>query len=323
MNMPGRSYSSGEGYRFGFNGKETDKEYGAGGGTQDYGFRMYSPAVGKFLSTDPLFKSYPWYTPYQFAGNAPIKFIDLDGLETFDPAAIPTGITRLGDAITSRYIVNWESGVSAGSYTMFGATGENGSKFWVATSYKYGYRNDYIVGPESFGEFYKNSEEYFKSENLNRFVENLAGGNDNMIDGWKSTWNPTNILFGMSMIGKAVISMPYPVMTETNTTVGWRLGDPINNLTSKGNVPKWSTVRTRYWKNRAYYAQEGEFSTKNLARMKKGRAPQRYNEQTGKMESMELDHTPPQREGGLFDFQEVWPDEHAAQDPYRHTGKNN
>ena len=30
---------------------------------------------------DPLTASYPWYTPYQFAGNKPIESIDLDGLE--------------------------------------------------------------------------------------------------------------------------------------------------------------------------------------------------------------------------------------------------
>ena len=30
---------------------------------------------------DPLTRSYPWYTPYQFAGNTPIWAIDLDGAE--------------------------------------------------------------------------------------------------------------------------------------------------------------------------------------------------------------------------------------------------
>ncbi len=37
--------------------------------------------VARFLSVDPLTKSYPWYTPYQFAGNTPIQAIDIDGLE--------------------------------------------------------------------------------------------------------------------------------------------------------------------------------------------------------------------------------------------------
>ena len=37
--------------------------------------------LSRFLSVDPLTRSYPWYTPYQFAGNSPLKFIDLDGLE--------------------------------------------------------------------------------------------------------------------------------------------------------------------------------------------------------------------------------------------------
>ena len=79
--MPGRKYSSASAnYRYGFNGKELDKEV-SGTTTYDYGFRIYSPALGRFLSVDPLTKKYPWYTPYQFAGNMPIRYIDLDGLE--------------------------------------------------------------------------------------------------------------------------------------------------------------------------------------------------------------------------------------------------
>src|SRR5690606_2002586 len=37
-----------------------------------------------FLSVDPLTKDYPFYTPYQFAGNKPISAVDLDGLEEID-----------------------------------------------------------------------------------------------------------------------------------------------------------------------------------------------------------------------------------------------
>ncbi len=69
------------GYAFGFNGKEMDNETYGTGNVYDYGFRIYNPRLGKFLSVDPLTKSYPFYTPYQFAGNKPIVAIDLDGLE--------------------------------------------------------------------------------------------------------------------------------------------------------------------------------------------------------------------------------------------------
>ena len=68
-------------YRYGFNGKEKDNEVSGDGNQYDYGFRIYNPRIGRFLSTDPLFKEYPWYTPYQFAGNSLIQAVDLDGLE--------------------------------------------------------------------------------------------------------------------------------------------------------------------------------------------------------------------------------------------------
>ncbi len=81
MEMPSRTLASG-GYRYGFNGKEKDTEGEWGTQTHyDYGFRIYEPGIGRFLSVDPLSSSFPWYTPYQFAGNKPIWAIDLDGLE--------------------------------------------------------------------------------------------------------------------------------------------------------------------------------------------------------------------------------------------------
>jgi RHS repeat-associated protein len=79
----GRSWEIGSGYRFGFNGKESDKETYGKGNVYDYGFRIYNPRLGKFLSVDPLTKSYPELTSYQFASNTPIWAIDMDGLEAF------------------------------------------------------------------------------------------------------------------------------------------------------------------------------------------------------------------------------------------------
>ena len=80
-----------ESYRFGFNGKENDKSFG-NQLIQDYGFRLYNPAIAKFLSVDPLAPEYPELTTYQFASNSPIANIDRDGLES-EPATFdyPTG----------------------------------------------------------------------------------------------------------------------------------------------------------------------------------------------------------------------------------------
>jgi hypothetical protein len=45
---------------------------------------------------DPLAPSYPWYTPYQFAGNMPISAIDLDGLE---PKSVVNSVGKLTEPI--------------------------------------------------------------------------------------------------------------------------------------------------------------------------------------------------------------------------------
>jgi RHS repeat-associated protein len=78
--MEGRAMSSD--YRYGFNGKENDPEtVGTGEGLQDYGMRIYNPGLGRFLSVDPIARSYSYLTPYQFASNQPIWAIDQDGEE--------------------------------------------------------------------------------------------------------------------------------------------------------------------------------------------------------------------------------------------------
>src|SRR5262245_38008692 len=84
MGIPGRQYSAGSGYRYGFNGKEKDADLNSLT-AYDYGFRIYNPSIGRFLSVDPLSAKYPFYTPYSFSGNKPIQCIDLDGAEESIP----------------------------------------------------------------------------------------------------------------------------------------------------------------------------------------------------------------------------------------------
>jgi RHS repeat-associated protein len=103
--MPERKYPLNSDYRYGFNGKENDKEWG-NQLIQDYGFRLYNPAIAKFLSVDPLAPEYPWYTPYQFAGNMPIVAIDLDGLEPWTENVLkPTNVFNHKTICTSEKIV--------------------------------------------------------------------------------------------------------------------------------------------------------------------------------------------------------------------------
>jgi|GEM_PF-6612556 len=80
MLVPSKHGSS-DSYRYGFNGKEMDNEIKGEGNSYDYGMRTYDPRIGRFFSVDPLTDTFPWYTPYQFAGNSPIAAIDLDGEE--------------------------------------------------------------------------------------------------------------------------------------------------------------------------------------------------------------------------------------------------
>jgi RHS repeat-associated protein len=67
--------------RYKYNGKERDEETGL----YAYGMRYYAAWICRFVSVDPLQHEYPYYTPYQYAGNKPITYIDLDGLEEAKP----------------------------------------------------------------------------------------------------------------------------------------------------------------------------------------------------------------------------------------------
>ena len=63
--------------RYRYVGKEKDLE----SGLYYYGARYYAAWTCRFISVDPLASDYPFYTPYNYAGNKPIGKVDIDGMQ--------------------------------------------------------------------------------------------------------------------------------------------------------------------------------------------------------------------------------------------------
>ena len=116
---------------------------------------------------------------------------------------------------------------------------------------------------------------------------------------------------------EVVSSISHANKAKDAAKIGWKVGDDISKLTRAGNVPSWSTVRQRYWKNEALTNYK-EYSPEDLLRMSQGRAPLALNPNNGKMYPMELHHPNGRKGSDLFNFIQVTPWKHAEIDKYRH-----
>jgi len=93
MLMDGRSYNAGQAdARYKFVGNERDVETGF-----DYlGDRSYDSRIGRLLSVDPFASKDPSRSPYSYAANNPIVFVDING----DSLAV-TGTKEATQAFTN------------------------------------------------------------------------------------------------------------------------------------------------------------------------------------------------------------------------------
>ena len=98
-----RSYYNG-GYRYFFNGQETDNEVLGEGVLHAFEYRMHDTRIGRFWSVDPLAGKFPWNSVYAFAENSPIGFLELEGLEKVRFGADVVDFTDKNDNQVRNYL---------------------------------------------------------------------------------------------------------------------------------------------------------------------------------------------------------------------------
>ncbi|MDF2380349.1 hypothetical protein JMG10_02640 [Nostoc ellipsosporum NOK] len=234
MGMPGRKVAS-EGYRYGFNGKEEDKDIHSTT-IYDYGFRVYNPALGKFLSVDPLRGKYPWYTPYQFSGNKPIACIDLDGLEEqwkveFDPRVdykpvfdAPGVLPGVNNAIHNGLSFVWNGVVGSASDLLFGTW--NLGVDAVYGKFDQVYATDLFVnGLDRLNDYWSHTSGQQKISDLNTFVSDIRN------------WEAIVAGGGVSSFAKKSVSLSTFVGKGAGADMVLPLADELANIAKSSKAP--------------------------------------------------------------------------------------
>jgi len=245
LQMSGLSYSQlpdDEQNKYLFSGKELQEDFGYK--NYDYGFRHYDPQLGRWHVPDPLAEAAYGWTPYRYAFNNPIKFIDPNGLWEFgvtkDDDGNKTIQLQKSDNSDDLALFMDESGMSKGQIKrkLFGG----GKKGQASMDAFFGGDASSINISEfsgSTGEMLQGMESALNGGN----AELAASGSDDMGDAINNCWNSTINLKTSGTVDSKPLEQINETTFFTSMLNGNNFDKALNNFFNVSNPQTGDAIR--------------------------------------------------------------------------------